>query len=116
MTSRKIALAVVAILVVALLILIAAAQRSLSAQTLRQRGEEIARGLCSNCHAIGKTGDSPHTAAPRFRSLDSRTDLGKLSRRIQEGLLTGHEDMPMFRFGRDDADAMVAYIRSIQGP
>jgi len=24
--------------------------------------------------------------------------------------------MPMFRFDRDDADAMVAYIRSIQGP
>jgi hypothetical protein len=23
--------------------------------------------------------------------------------------------MPMFRFDRDDADAMVAYIRSIQG-
>jgi hypothetical protein len=31
-------------------------------------------------------------------------------------LLTGHEDMPMFRFDRDDADAMAAYIRSIQGP
>jgi len=41
--------------------------------------------------------------------------LSKLARRIQEGLLAGHEDMPMFRFDRDDADAMVAYIRSVQG-
>jgi mono/diheme cytochrome c family protein len=85
------------------------------AETLEQRGEEIARGLCSQCHAVGGTGVSPHPAAPRFRSLDSQTNLDKLSRRIQGGLLTGHEDMPMFRFGRDDADAMVAYIRSIQG-
>lgn len=86
------------------------------AETPEQRGEVIARGLCSRCHAIEKTGDSPLPAAPRFRSLDNRTDLSKLARRIREGLLTGHEDMPMFRFDRNDADAMVAYIRLIQGP
>lgn len=86
------------------------------AETPQQRGQEIAQGLCSRCHAIGKTGASPLPAAPLFRTLDNRTDLSKLARRIREGLLTGHEDMPMFRFDRDDADAMVAYIRSIQGP
>lgn len=86
------------------------------AQSPQQRGEEIVRGLCSRCHAVGKTDESPLPAAPRFRSLDDRTDLSKLSRRLREGLLTGHEDMPTFRFGRDDADATVAYIRSIQGP
>jgi mono/diheme cytochrome c family protein len=86
------------------------------AETPQQRGEDIANGLCSRCHAIGRTGNSPHAAAPRFRSLDSQTDLSKLAQRIRQGLLTGHEDMPMFRFDRDDADAMVAYIRSVQGP
>ena len=86
------------------------------AETPQQRGKVIAQGLCSRCHAIEKTGNSPHPAAPRFRTLDDQTDLSKLARRIREGLLTGHEDMPMFRFDRDDADAMVAYIRSIQGP
>jgi mono/diheme cytochrome c family protein len=87
------------------------------AQTPQQkRGKVIAQGLCARCHAIEKNGDSPHLAAPRFRTLDSQTDLSKLARRIREGLLTGHEDMPMFRFGRDDADAMVAYIRSIETP
>ena len=84
------------------------------AETLQQRGEAIARGMCSGCHAIGKTGNSAHPAAPRFRSLDNRTDLSKLAQRLRGGLLTGHEDMPMFRFNRDDADATVAYIRSIQ--
>jgi mono/diheme cytochrome c family protein len=86
------------------------------AQSPLQRGEELVRGLCSRCHAIGKTGESPLPAAPRFRSLDDRADLSKLSRRLREGLLTGHEDMPTFRFDRDDADATVAYIRSIQAP
>jgi hypothetical protein len=31
---------------------------------------------------------------------------------MREGLVIGHDDTPMFRFDRDDADAMVAYIRS----
>jgi cytochrome c len=88
----------------------------LSAEMPQQRGAVIAQGLCSQCHAVGRVGDSPHRAAPLFRTLDNRTDLSKLSQRIREGLLTGHEDMPMFRFDRDDADAMVAYIRSIQRP
>jgi cytochrome c len=86
------------------------------AETPRQRGEVLARGMCSPCHAIGKAGNSAHPAAPRFRRLDDRTNLAKLSARLQGGLLTGHEAMPLFRFSRDDADAMVAYIRSIQGP
>lgn len=86
------------------------------AETAPERGKVIAQGLCSRCHAIETTGESPHPAAPSFRSLEARTDLSKLARRIREGLLTGHEDMPMFRFDRDDADAMVGYIRSIQGP
>jgi cytochrome c len=86
------------------------------AQDLRQRGEAIARERCSSCHAIGRTGDSPHPAAPRFRSLDNRTDLSQLSQRLRQGLITGHQDMPMLRFNRDDADAMVAYMRSVQAP
>ena len=99
----------------ALLILILASAPAM-AETPQQRGEVLARGMCSACHAIGKTGNSKHPAAPRFRRLDDQTDLAKLSVRLQGGLLTGHEAMPLFRFGRDDADAMVAYIRSIQGP
>jgi mono/diheme cytochrome c family protein len=83
---------------------------------LQQRGGVIARGMCSACHAVGRTGDSPHTGAPLFRHLDKLTDLNKLAQRLREGLLTGHEEMPMFRFNREDADAMVAYMRTIQGP
>ena len=98
------------------LLMLAVASRTAMAQTPQQRGEVLARGMCSACHAIGKTGTSRHPAAPRFRTLDNQTNLSKLSRRLQGGLLTGHEAMPLFRFSRDDADAMVTYIRSVQGP
>jgi cytochrome c len=94
-------------------LMLAVASPAAMAQTPQQRGEALAHGAC---HAIGKTGTSKHPAAPRFRTLDNRTNLSKLSRRLRVGLLTGHEAMPLFRFSRDDADAMVAYIRSIQGP
>jgi cytochrome c len=102
--------------VAASLLFAALTSQACGAETPQQRGKVIATGLCGRCHAIDRTGDSPHPAAPRFRSLDDRTDLSKLAQRIREGLLTGHDDMPMFRFDRDDADAVVAYIRSIQGP
>ena len=103
-------------LVVFVAVFLVAGLSAFADETPEGRGEAIARGLCSQCHAISRTGNSPHSDAPRFRELDHRTDLGKLARRIREGLLTGHEGMPMFRFDRDDADATVAYIRSIQGP
>ena len=104
------------ITLVAAALLMSQVSETCQAETAQQRGKVIAQGLCSRCHAIETTGESPLPAAPRFRSLDGRTDLNKLAQRIRGGLLTGHEDMPMFRFDRDDADAMVAYIRSIQGP
>jgi cytochrome c len=104
------------ITLVTLALLMSQASGTCQAETAQQRGKVIAAGLCSRCHAIETTGESTLPAAPRFRSLDARTDLSKLAQRIRGGLLTGHEDMPMFRFDRDDADAMAAYIRSIQGP
>jgi mono/diheme cytochrome c family protein len=83
---------------------------------LQKRGQVLARGLCGGCHAIGKNDESPHIAAPPMRALDRQIDLDKLSRRLRGGLLGTHRDMPMFRFSRNDADALVAYLRTLQGP
>jgi mono/diheme cytochrome c family protein len=83
---------------------------------LQERGRVLARGLCGGCHATGKTGDSPHLAAPRLRELDRQLDLDKFAQRLREGLLGTHRDMPMFRFTREDASALVAYLRVLQGP
>jgi mono/diheme cytochrome c family protein len=79
------------------------------------RGRTLVTRMCAECHAIGRTGESPHTAAPAFRNLDRRLDLDQLVERMRDGLMTGH-DMPMFRFTRDEARAVVSYLRSIQVP
>lgn len=78
------------------------------------RGQAIASSMCAQCHATGRTGESPHVGAPSFRNLDRRVDLDSFIDRLQQGLMSGHPDMPTFRFSRDDAHALVAYLRSIE--
>ena len=81
-----------------------------------QRGEELARSMCAECHAIGTTDRSPHRSAPAFRTFERRLDLDSFMDRLRQGLMSGHPDMPTFRFTRDDARALIAYLRSIQRP
>jgi cytochrome c len=83
---------------------------------LEQRGRTLAESMCSQCHAIGKNGESPHAGAPAFRALDRRVDLDSFMERLREGLMVGHPDMPTFRFTREDARAFLLYLRSIQAP
>jgi mono/diheme cytochrome c family protein len=77
------------------------------------RGRELAADMCSQCHAIGTTDVSPHLAAPAFRNLDRRLDLDTFVDRLREGLIGGHPDMPVFRFGREDAQALARYLKSV---
>ena len=81
-----------------------------------EKGKLLAENLCAGCHAIDKTGNSPHPSAPPFRKLEQRLDLDSFIDRLRENLTSGHPDMPTFRFARDDAKALVAYLRSIQRP
>ena len=83
---------------------------------LEQRGRALAERMCSQCHAVGKSGGSPHAGAPAFRALDRRVDLDSFMERLREGLTVGHPDMPTFRFTREDARAFLLYLRSIQAP
>jgi cytochrome c len=102
------------------IILIIAALASLRAAgaltLLQQRGYALVERMCARCHAVDRTGESPRAGAPPFRTLDRRLDLDSLAGRLREGLASSHPDMPMFRFKRDDAKAVVAYLRAIQGP
>jgi len=93
-----------------------AASEAAALTALERRGRALAARLCAECHAIGKSGASPHAGAPAFRSLEQRADLDTFARRLRRGLMSGHHDMPMFRFSREDARAMVAYLRAIQRP
>jgi cytochrome c len=87
-----------------------------TAQDDIDRGQTLVSERCGGCHAIGRTGASPHAGAPTFRSLDDHTDLDEFMERLRQGLQSTHADMPSFRFSRADAQAVVAYLRSIQGP
>ena len=57
-----------------------------------------------------------NAGAPTFRSLDDHTDLDEFMDRLRQGQQSTHPDRPGFRFSRDDAQAAVAYLRSVQGP
>ena len=81
-----------------------------------EHGRVLVTKLCGECHAIGRAGASPHAGAPAFRSIEDRADLDTLVDRLRAGLQSTHANMPSFRFSREDARAVVAYLRSIQGP
>jgi mono/diheme cytochrome c family protein len=86
------------------------------AQSDAERGRRLVSEMCGSCHAVDKTGPSPNAAAPPFRRLDTRVDLDAFTDQLREGLQSTHPDMPSFRFSREDARAVVAYLRSIQAP
>jgi len=81
---------------------------------LQRDGLALAERMCAQCHAVGRLGASAHSGAPAFRELDRRIDLDGFTRQLREGLVSGHPDMPTFRFSREDARALTAYLRAIQ--
>jgi len=85
-------------------------------QALEQRGKALLTSNCSRCHAIGTAGNSPHREAPPFRTLSRRYPIESLAEALGEGLITGHPDMPEFRFEVEDVSAILAYLESIQEP
>jgi len=83
---------------------------------LERSGRALLKTMCARCHAIDRSGASPHPDAPPFREIDRRLDLDSFVSQLGEGFSSGHPDMPTFRFSRSDARAAVAYLRAIQGP
>jgi len=84
-----------------------------AAQDLK-RGETLLMRDCGPCHAVGRGGDSPRKEAPAFRTLGQRYPIESLEEALGEGIMTGHPDMPEFKFDADDVGAIIAYLKSIQ--
>jgi cytochrome c len=78
------------------------------------RGESLLTTNCGRCHAVGRTGDSSHPAAPPFRTLSCKYKIEGLSEALAEGLSTGHPDMPEFVFAPEEVGAIIDYLQSIQ--
>jgi mono/diheme cytochrome c family protein len=99
-----------------LLATLAGLAQARKATPLEEHGRALAERMCSACHAVGRRGKSPHVGAPPFRALDRRVELDTFTDRLREGLMSDHPDMPTFRFTREDARALLMYLRSIQAP
>ena len=85
-----------------------------AAGVLEYHGKELLTRLCAQFHAIGQEGQSPHLGAPPFRSIGDRYDIRDLTERMTDRLISTHPDMPDFRFSQADAEAVRAYLYSIQ--
>jgi mono/diheme cytochrome c family protein len=101
---------------VMLMLLIAVVGAAAEGDSGVAQGRALAQRMCAGCHAIGRSGESPHAEAPAFRDLDRRLDLDTFMERLRAGVTAGHPDMPAFRFTREDARAFTRYVRSIQAP
>lgn len=90
-----------------------AAQERADNAALVDDGRAIAEAQCAGCHAVGEYGDSPNAAAPTFRTLLSRYRADVLEEELINGIRVAHP-MPNFQFNPQGADALVAYLRSVQ--
>lgn len=79
-----------------------------------KRGEDLLKRDCASCHAVGRTGESPHKFAPAFRTLGQRYPVESLEEALGEGIMSGHPDMPEFKFDADDVGDIIAFLKSIQ--
>lgn len=79
-----------------------------------KRGEALLAKECSRCHATARTDESRHPQAPLFRTLAKRYPIESLEEALGEGIISGHSDMPEFKFEGDDVGAIIAYLKSIQ--
>jgi mono/diheme cytochrome c family protein len=77
-------------------------------------GETLLARHCGSCHAVGKSGESADKGAPALRTLSSRYPIEALEEALGEGFMSGHPDMPEYKFDADDVGAIIAYLKSIQ--
>jgi len=99
--------------ILAAALVLAAVQTTAAAPDLKL-GETLLTRDCGKCHAIGRTGNSPNKEAPVFRTLGSRYPVESLEEALGEGIMSGHPDMPEFKFDADQVGAIIAYLKSIQ--
>mgnify|MGYP001358458171 CR=1 FL=1 len=79
-----------------------------------QRGFVLVRADCAKCHAVGRVGASPLKIAPPFRTLHERYPVEDLEEPLAEGIITGHPNMPEFRFDPGQVGDIIAYLKSLE--
>lgn len=80
------------------------------------RGELLVQQKCARCHATGRADASPNPKAPPFRTVGRNYPLDHLAEALAEGIITGDNDMPQFKFDPNDIDAILDYIADLSMP
>lgn len=80
---------------------------------LVEAGRAIALDECSSCHAVGKGGGYPATAAPAFASVAERYRDYRLDWELDAISQVGHYRMPRKRLTSPEISALAAYIRTL---
>ena len=80
---------------------------------LVEAGRELAVRECASCHAIDQEMISPRSGVPPMRTLLARYEPDMLANDFIEGVRVGHDEMPFFDFDIAAADALIAYLKSI---
>lgn len=77
------------------------------------QGGAYAEQRCAGCHAIGMNDASPRANAPPLRDFFKRYPRDGLRVAFMNGLHMGAPDMPVFRLSAEEADQLIAYLRSV---
>ena len=81
-------------------------------QSLLERGQAIAEARCARCHAIKGDDQPPHSIVTPFRDLHIRFPIEMLTDARASGVISGHDEMPMFELSDPDMEALLSYIDS----
>jgi len=79
-----------------------------------ERGAQYARTHCARCHSIEKSGLSPFSPAPPFRTLHQRYPVDTLEEALGEGISTGHPAMPQFQLDAEQVGDFIAFLKSLE--
>jgi len=89
-------------------------QQALAQEGRIQRGQTFVQTNCSQCHAVGRYGESPLREAPPFRILHTKYPIESLAEALAEGIITGHPSMPEFQLDPAQINDVIAYLKSVQ--
>ncbi|MFN3892321.1 MAG: c-type cytochrome [Beijerinckiaceae bacterium] len=77
-------------------------------------GRNAAETYCARCHSVGKTGASPNKKAPPLRRVAYKYRNKSISSiLIIDGTVVRHKGMPQVDMSVEEADGLIAYIRSL---
>lgn len=111
--TRTTAAATLALLCLAALQLPGTSGSAAAQEAAAARGLKIAQEKCARCHATGKRDASPDPKAPPFRNVGRNYPPEHLAEALAEGIVTGANDMPEFKFDPRDVDAIIEYLAEI---